>query len=310
MLRLQVISPAGRTSEVLALLEGSGAAANLVVVDDAGRSPAGDLIMCDIVEEAASETLDELRSMGLAKDGAVSIHSLDAVLSRADLEAARATPGSAADAIVWQAVDEEIIRHAEPSLEFHLLLIIATLIASVGLLSDSLVLIVGAMIVGPEYHALSAISWGVVRRRRDTTRQAVTALVLGFPAAILATAGVTAVARAFDLLPSDADPGARILTTFVSHPNQTSVWVALLAGAAGMLAILSGGSGTLLGVLVSVTTVPAAANIGLGIAFGDPAEITGAAEQLAVNLVCIVLSGIVVLLLARLAKGRRHARPA
>lgn len=306
VLRLQVISPSARTPDVIALLERSTATANLGIVEGAGRSPAGDLVFCDLVEEAATEILDGLRDLGLAREGAVSIHPLTAVLSVADLEAAQRTPGGAADAIVWQAVDEEIMRHAEPSVEFHLLLTIATLIASIGLLTDSLVLIVGAMIVGPEYHALAAVSWGAVRGRWATTRQAAMALIVGFPLAIAATAGITALTRSLGLLPTGADPAARVLTTFVTEPNQTSVWVALLAGTAGMLAILAGGSGTLLGVLVSVTTVPAAAAVGLGIAYGEADQITGAALQLAVNLVCIMLAGVIVLATARALERRRR----
>jgi len=301
-----VLSPPHRTPDVVGLLERSTATANLGVVEGAGRSPSGDLVFCDLVEEAATEVLDALRELGLAREGAVSIHPLSAVLSVADLEAARTTPGGAADAIVWQAVDEEIIRQAEPSVEFHMLLVIATLIGSIGLLTDSLVLIVGAMIVGPEYHALAAISWGIVRRRWQTARHAAFALVLGFPLAIASTACITGLARALDLLPTGVDPSARVLTTFVTEPNRTSVWVALLAGAAGMLAILAGGSGTLLGVLVSVTTVPAAAAVGLGIAYGDTDQITGAALQLTVNLVCIVLAGIAVLVIARALERRRR----
>lgn len=307
MLRLQVICPSERKDAVLQILEGSSGVANITVVAGGGYDPPGDLIGGDLVEEAASFVIDDLRDLGLAKDGSISVQSIDAVVSNAALHAALATPGSAGDAVLWERVEENVARQAEPSYTFYLLLVIATLIASLGLLTDSLVLIVGAMIVGPEYGPLSAISLGSVERRGYLVKQGLWAIIVGFPVAIGVTAAFTAVARAADLAPPELGDLERQLTAFVSHPNLTSVWVALLAGAAGMLSILGGGSGTLIGVLVSVTTVPAAANVGIGIAYGHPAEVDGAGLQLIINLVAIVFAGVVVLAIER-SGFTRHLR--
>ena len=54
--------------------------------------------------------------------------------------------------------------------------------------------------------------------------------------------------------------------------------VALLAGAAGALSLSTAKSGALVGVLISVTTIPAAANVGVASAYGDWDEVGGAAR--------------------------------
>ncbi len=78
-----------------------------------------------------------------------------------------------------------------------------------------------------------------------------------------------------------------------------------------MLSLTSTKSGALIGVLISVTTIPSAANIGVATAYGAAGEAVGAASQLAVNLGAIVLAGVITLFLQRrfyLRRRREHLR--
>jgi hypothetical protein len=73
--------------------------------------------------------------------------------------------------------------------------------------------------------------------------------------------------------------------------------------------LTSAKSGALIGVLISVTTIPAAANIAVGIAYGEWGEAGGAATQLVVNLSSITLAGVVTLFVQRryyVARRRKH----
>jgi uncharacterized membrane protein len=84
--------------------------------------------------------------------------------------------------------------------------------------------------------------------------------------------------------------------------------VALLAGVAGMLSLQTAKSSALIGVLISVTTIPAAANVGVAAAYRDWDECRGAALQLAINLSMIVVAGVATLAVARWQHVRRRAR--
>ena len=97
-------------------------------------------------------------------------------------------------------------------------------------------------------------------------------------------------------------------TAFISSPDGWSVLVAYLAGMAGMLSLTSAKSGALVGVLISVTTIPAAANIGVAAALGNWADWRGAMAQLSINLVGIVLAGVLTLRLERGLYERRRQR--
>ena len=107
------------------------------------------------------------------------------------------------------------------------------------------------------------------------------------------------------LIPDDFSQDGHPFTDFISKPDHFSVIVAALAGMAGVLSLTSAKSGALVGVLISVTTIPAAANIGVAAALGDD-EVGGALAQLAINLGAIVVAGVAVLYLQRRLYLRRR----
>jgi uncharacterized membrane protein len=93
--------------------------------------------------------------------------------------------------------------------------------------------------------------------------------------------------------------GERPLTSFIWQPDALSWIVGFLAGVAGILALTSAKSGALVGVLISVTTVPAAANAAVAVAYWVPSEAVGSTVQLLINLASIVLAGVLTLLFRR-----------
>jgi uncharacterized hydrophobic protein (TIGR00271 family) len=131
---------------------------------------------------------------------------------------------------------------------------------------------------------------------------------LGFWAAAILTVVLKATGIAPDALLDDTSD--RQLTLFISHPNWYSAIVAVLAGIVGMLALASAKSGALIGVLISVTTIPAAANVGVAASYGDWDEAWGAAAQLGINVTAILASGLAVLWVAERVRRRRRERRA
>jgi hypothetical protein len=74
--------------------------------------------------------------------------------------------------------------------------------------------------------------------------------------------------RATGLAPADLTASMHPDTLFISRPDSFAVIIAAAAGVAGMLSLTTASSGTLIGVLISVTTIPAAANAGVAVAYG------------------------------------------
>jgi uncharacterized hydrophobic protein (TIGR00271 family) len=185
---------------------------------------------------------------------------------------------------------------------------IAVLIAMAGIFLDSPILIIGAMVVGPEFGPLAGLCVALVQRRRGLAIRSFRALAIGFPVAIAAGFLASLAIKELGLAPDGFDPGDRVFTEFITHPDFFSFLVAFLAGTAGLLSLTSAKSGALIGVLISVTTIPAAANIGLAAAYGDWGEWRGAVAQLSVNLAMIVLAGVLTLFVQRRLYRRRRIR--
>jgi uncharacterized hydrophobic protein (TIGR00271 family) len=304
VLHLRVIAPGELTDRVLDVLDAEPGATAIVAMPGVARSPSGDLVTADLAREAANDVLERLSALGLRRSGVITLEEIDTALSDAAEQAERDAPGEGQDAVVWEQIEDRTHEESTLSWTFLSFLTIATVIAGIGVLLDQPVLIVGAMVVGPEFGPLAGICVALVRRRFDALRRSLRALLIGFPVAIGVTLLLTLLARAVGLVErSDLDRN-RPLTDFISHPDTFSFIVAFLAGVAGMLSLTAAKSGALIGVLISVTTVPAAGNAAVAIAFGEPGSAGGSALQLSLNLAGIIIAGTLTLVAARRAWRR------
>jgi uncharacterized hydrophobic protein (TIGR00271 family) len=306
VLHLRIIVPADRTDEVNQLLTSSPAVTHIVVLPGASREPPGDLVLCDVVREGASDLIERLRSLGIDRDGSIMVERVDATLSAAADRAAKRVPGLGVDAVVWEEIEHTTGEEAELSAAFLTFMIVATAIAGIGVLLDQPILIVGAMVVGPEFGPLAALCVGLVRRRPKLVRTGLIALLVGFSVAMVTTVLTTWLLDALGLVNKQMLLAPRPLTSFIWQPDALSWVVGFLAGIAGMLSLTSAKAGTLVGVLISVTTVPAAANAAVALAYGVTDEAAGSALQLVINLTAIVVAGVLTLLVQRFASQRRE----
>ncbi|MBU3995363.1 MAG: DUF389 domain-containing protein, partial [Actinobacteria bacterium] len=266
MMHLRVISPADQTEEVLAYLVAEPAVANLVVHRGAAIDPAGDVVIADVARESANEVLRELKQLGLDKSGSIALDAVGVALSSRGSEAEKAAPGMGDDAVVWEEIEQRTGEESRLSVTFLLFLSIATVIAGIGVLLDQPILIVGAMVVGPEFGPLAALSVGVIRRRPRVIGRSLLALAVGFAVAIVVTVLSTLALTAGGLVNREMLLAERPLTDFIWRPDALSWVIAFLAGIAGILSLTTAKSGALIGVLISVTTVPAAGNVAVAIA--------------------------------------------
>jgi uncharacterized hydrophobic protein (TIGR00271 family) len=306
VIHLRIVAPGDSAHQVLEVLETAPAVLNIVHLHDAASRPRGDLILCDVAREDASVLLAELRRLGLDRNGTIAIEAIESAPSELAQRAIREARGSPADAVVWEEVEQRTSESAELSGSFLAFMVLATLIAAVGILSDSQILIIGAMVVGPEFGPLAGVCIAVVQRRLELARRSFLALAVGFVAAIAASLLGTVLLRWLGPAPDELDQASHPATLFISEPNTYSVVVALLAGVAGILSLTTAKSGAIIGVLISVTTIPAAANVGVAAAYGDWSECGGALAQLVINLACLLAAGIATLTFQREAYARRR----
>jgi len=299
LLNLRLAVPAGLTAQVRDLLESDERVTNLVVLPGAAVEPAGDAVLADVPREAAGELLGRLDAMGLGHHGAMSVSEVAASPYRRAREAEAAAPGSPDDGVVWRMVEERAWSDSRGSVSFYACLTLATALAAIAVITDSSILVVGAMVVGPEFGPVAAIATGIVLRRWGLVPRSLSLLARSFCFAILVVAALALVARGLGWVDPSTVTRPRPLTGFIWHPDRWSFVVALLAGFAGVLSLTSGRSSALVGVFISVTTVPAAGNLALALALWQVEEMRGSALQLAVNLTGMVIAGVITLVVQR-----------
>jgi len=289
MLRVRVVSPPGWTERLVDKLSVDPGIRNLVVLPGAARRPTGDAVQFDLLTQFANPVLRELRALPFGESGSVVVEDMDVA------DSADAAPGRKAFygevAPVWEIVESKIRAGGVYPPSFFILLVIAGLIGAVGILTNSQILVVAAMVVGPEYGAIMATALGINKKDRRAIRDGLSALVAGFAMAVLATLIFGLVIKGLDRTPKLYELGVRPVSSLINTPNLFSVVVAVLAGIVGVVSLTEARANALIGVFISVTTIPAAADMGLSAAYGSWSEARGSTFQLLLNVVLLIAVG-------------------
>lgn len=297
MLHVRVVSPPDRTARLVAALAANSGVQNLVVMKGVARLPDGDAVQFDVQNRSANPVLRELRGLDLDGVGSITVGTGDVALSGPPSPAAERRYARRERVPVWEMVEGTIRANASFPPSFYLLLVIAGLIGAVGILTNSQILVVGAMVVGPEYSAIIAAALGLSTLGGASTRdwagvrEALRALAYGFLAAIVVTFLFTLAVRGAGQVPKAFLDGLRPVAELINSPNAFSVIVAVLAGLVGVVSLTESRANALIGVFISVTTIPAAASLGVSLAFAHWHDAWGSLLQLLLNVVLLVVVG-------------------
>ncbi len=310
MLQLRVVAPPGHAARARALLAAAPSAENLIALGAVSQEPPGEVLLCDLSPQDADAVIAELQDLGLPFRGSISVQEIQLEVSTradGDPQAVRGTHD-----VTWETVEARTSESAQISPSFLVFMALALLIAASGILLNTAILIVGAMIVGPDFGPLAGSCVALLERRFGLAARAILALIVGFATAVVVTIAVVLLMRAGGAIgPTLSETPAHLSSSVAQvagSPGFFSFFVAFIAGIAGMLSLSTQKSGALIGVLISVTTIPAAANIGLTISYGQWTKALGSFEQLAANIGTILIAGTTTLIVQRLFSRRHRAR--
>ncbi|MCH1865611.1 DUF389 domain-containing protein [Nocardioides sp. CFH 31398] len=290
MLHVRLTAPHDLAEQALARVRDDPTVVHLVALRGVVLDCDGDLLTFDLARENANAVLGDLRAMGVEQQGSLRVDEAETLMSYAADRAEELAPGEPVDAVIWDAVEERAAIDARWSWSFLAFMVLATLIASVGRYLDQPILIVGAMVVGPEFAPLACVCFALARRSWGLIGPATGSLAGAVAAAAVVTYVVWQVADLAGVVDRRAATTGD-LTEFIVAPDVWSFVVAVLAGVAGVLSLTASKSSTLVGVFISVTTVPAIGTLGLTLAVGAWGEAWSSVLQLAINVAGIVLAG-------------------
>jgi uncharacterized hydrophobic protein (TIGR00271 family) len=286
MLFLRVYASSATLGEVAQGLEEHGVARHVMLAQGVRAGHA--LLTAEVHPESADPVLDFLVSRGVPHD--------DIALARLD-EIAPVGSAHPATSLIWADVLGQARKNARPVALYLAFTIAAGVIAGFGVIEVNSILIVGAMAISPDMLPLSAACVGLVGRRPPLVRRALVTLCVGLAVSCLAAAALTLFLDLTGLLPSDFELGEAALSGLTTVDAST-IGVAMAAGVAGILALETRASSAV-GVAISVTTIPAAAYLGVAVGVGEESKAWGALAVLGLNVAVLLIAGTLTLLVQR-----------
>lgn len=310
MLHLRIVIPPEHADRVRAYVRSSSSVSSAIALGPVAERPRGEVFLCDVADEDADVVIGDLQDLVVPAHGLIAVQQVAVEVSQAARDRAGEAPGR--HTLAWENVEAQVSESTQITASLVVFMVLAMLIAAAGIILNTATLIVGAMIVGPDFGPVAAFCVAVLERRAGPALRSLSALVVGYAAGVAVTAAVALALRGAGIIgPTLMESPARLapsIAQVTSGPGFFSFFVAACAGIAGMLSLSTTKSGALIGVLVSITTIPAAANVGLALIYASWGTALGSAEQLGANVGTLFVVGTITLAAQRLVTLWRRTR--
>jgi uncharacterized hydrophobic protein (TIGR00271 family) len=300
MLRLRSSVAHHRAEEFEALLREIEGVRRVVQQAEEGVEHEAFVFVADVEPAAADRLVDALAQLGIGSE--------DYVLTRIEVVAPQHRHHlgeGGVDGYAWIEVIGQARANSRLLARYLALINVAAVIAALGVITSSSILIVGAMAVSPDLLPICATCVGIVAGRRDLAARAFVTLSLGLGLVVLTAAVLSALLSWGGFLPAGFEVEQSSLST-LAKTDYSTVLIALAAGIAAMLSFETRASAAV-GVAISVTTIPASAYLGVALGAGGIEHALGAAVVLAINVSLLILSGSLTLLIQRWLPNRSGA---
>jgi uncharacterized hydrophobic protein (TIGR00271 family) len=297
MMQVEVFGPSAEMARVATAMERLDGVSRVRRVE--AERPEHSVVAASARPTAVDPLLDELTRLDVPEPD-ITVTRLEAV----EWTATRPAETS----LVWADVLGQAWLNARPIGRYLALMFVAGVIASYGVIERNAILIVGAMAISPDLLPITAIGVGLVGRSRRLAGDALLTLAVGLAMTSTAAALLALAQDRLELIPSgfSLSSASNALGGLTSISDET-IAVALAAGVAGMLALETRASSAV-GVAVSVTTIPAAAYLGVAAGVGEAGTAWGALGLLGTNVAMMVVGASATLVVQRRLRQRAGAR--
>ncbi|HET9593569.1 MAG TPA: DUF389 domain-containing protein [Solirubrobacterales bacterium] len=300
MLRLRSSVAHHQAEEFAALLRDLDGVRRVVQQADEAAPHGAYVFVADVEPVAADRLVEAIADLGVASE--------DYVLTRIEVVAPQHRHHlgeGGVDGYSWIEVIGQARANSRLLARYLALINVAAVIAALGVITSSSILIVGAMAVSPDLLPICATCVGLVARRYVLARRAFVTLTMGLGLVVLTAAVLSFLLKITGLLPDGFAVENSSLSS-LAHTDYSTVLIALAAGVAAMLSFETKASAAV-GVAISVTTIPASAYLGVAIGGGGIEHALGAAAVLAINVSLLIVSGTLTLLVQRVLPNRSGA---
>lgn len=292
---LRISCPVTETDRIVTFLRNHAEATEIAVTGAASRVTGADVIVAEVPRAAVDRVVREFRGERSGPQMHISIQPSDQLLPAPSDDLADD------EAVIWAQVTDDVRDAGDYSRINAMLVVVAACIAAVGIIEDQILFIIGAMTISPDYYSVASVCLSVAGKKMRRTWTALSNLALILGTGIAGAWLFTEILSVLGIVSPDTFHDGRLLL-LIADPGILSVVVAGMAGIAGALTITLPETRGLVGVFVSITTIPAAANIGVAMVARDLETMAGSASQLGVNVASLIVAGTLTLGVRRLAR--------
>ena len=238
--------------------------------------------------QAVEPILDDLRSAGL-DDHYVVVTNAESVTSEHfdDLEERYVTGSETNDSIQPEELAAKARDMSPNTVAYYVLTLLSAVVALSGLLLDSSAIVVGSMVIAPQVGSSLSAATGIVTADHEMIWDGLQAQVVGLVAAVVGAAAGGWLLQSLAVVPTTLNVTTVSQISQRISPGVLSTVVGLAAGAAGSLSLATALPVSLVGVMVAAALIPAAAAVGIGLAWGEPVVALAAGILLVSNFAAI-----------------------
>lgn len=307
--QIEIVSPSDKSDLLLARLQAIDGVIGTRLQRGASRHPPGDVISADVLNRGLPEVCRLLADQKVGADGSSSF-STSEPKSLVQSSAAEAIARDSSET-TWEEIELIIGKESNMTANAMLVMFVSGVIATIGIATNALHLVLGAMLIAPGFLPMVRISLGIVgegpawKRGLSDTFKGYAAVVVG---AALASLLLISLGKA----PLSGEPSylpAGTLISYWTSITAPSVVVSIVAGMVGAILVATGRSVLTAGVMVALALVPGAAITGMGAIAGDLNAMAGGASRWAVDASIVTIASLLVFAWKRAAVHRRAMFP-
>lgn len=193
----------------------------------------------------------------------------------------------------------KVSQQAELTSSYLVFMATAGILAAVALLTNSVPILIGSMVIAPALPPLGLVSLAIVARKPSLALKGLKTAFLGFLIAMIFAMVTTSILNITHVIPAETNLINKELLEERVKPGWYSVIAAIAAGVSGAIALVKQKTDTLVGVVAALALVPAIAAAGIAFLSKNPTMGFGGLFLLAINVGFIILSGVVTIIIMR-----------
>jgi len=237
--------------------------------------------------------LEELNEIGVGTDyGIIDILPIEATIPKlTDIEKVEKIEEKPLESrIALEEILEDIEDGTKPDLNYFIFIILSAIIASSGLILNSIAVIIASMIISPLMGPILGFSFGFITRNKVMLKNSVIAQTVG----ILFSIGCGLVLGLINILLTNYSVVTQQMA-LRSFPSYLDIIIASCAGFATGFSISGVIKTSLVGAAIALSLMPPAVNIGLAFIYRDFILSSGSLILLVMNILIINICSLIVM---------------